>query len=279
MHVCLDDAEPSVDMIIPELDVQSYIITSVVAFQICIACLWLSVRGSKRADFISGYVTTPFLSTVRLSPKTRRWLRFLAFCSVVSAIICILPWFIFSIGFRMIILFLTIPSLIPAILGLMTWFLLRKATAGKLVATKIFFLGLLWGISIFGELWSINRVIGIKLTDCSTINLHGLKIFCFIGGLGVIFLAFMSLFLLNSIRLALRNTTPECSNLLGSGSRRRWMAPRVNQNWVKNVTPRRLDDVTTPQQFEKQEHKQRMLAHQCTLHSPIERSRKNIFFK
>lgn len=271
MHVCLDDAQQSGDITIQQIKVESYIISSIVTFQLCVACLWLSNRGSKRADFISRYVTTPFLSVVRLTAKTRSWLRFLAFSSTFCAILCTIPWFIFSVGPTLAILDLIIPPIIPSILGLITWLLLRKAKAGKLAATKTIFLALLWALSTFAELWSMNRIIGIKLTDCSTINIVGLKTFNMLGGIGEILLAFMSIFLLNNIRLALRNTTPECAKLLGSGgnSRRRWMAPRVNRNWVKTVTPM-LEEGTTPQLFEQQEHKRRMMAKQSISYSPVQ---------
>jgi len=262
MHVCLDDAHQFVDIIVPRINLQSYIISSILIFQLCVAFFWLSVRGSKRADFISRYVTTPFLSVVLLTAKTRSWLRFIVFCSAFCAILCIVPWFIFAVGPIFKRQDLVIPPLIPAALGLLTWLLLRKARAGKLATTKTVILGMLWMVTTFAELWSLNRIIRMKLTSCSTVNIVGLKSFNIIGGVGEILLAFMSIFLLNSIRLALKNTSPECAKLLDSGgtSRRRWNAPRVNQHWVKTVTPRHLENGSTPQRFEQQEHTRRMMA-------------------
>jgi len=272
MHVCLDDAQPLADIAITPIEWESYIISSIVTLQLCLACLWLSIRGSKRPDFISKYVTTPYLSVVRLSPMTRSWLRFHALSSTICCIFCIIPWFIFAVVPSSAILDLLLPPILPALLGLITWLLFRKARAGTLVATKTIFLSCLWAMSTFAELWSMIRIFGIRLTDCSTINITSVKILNIIGGVGDILIAFTSIFLLNNIRLALKNTSPECVKLLDSGgnSRRRWMAPRANQNWVKAVTPRLIDDVNTPQRFEKQEHKRRMRAHQSIPYAPFQ---------
>merc|ERR1719317_614051 len=62
VHEFLDDALPFNEPIITQLKVQPYIITNVVAVQLFIVCVWLSSKGSKQADFISRYITTPFLS-------------------------------------------------------------------------------------------------------------------------------------------------------------------------------------------------------------------------
>jgi len=271
MHVCLDDAQPLADITITPIEWESYIISSIVALQLCLGCLWLSIRGSKRPDFISKYVTTPYLSVVKLSPMTRSWLRFNALSSTICGIFCIIPWFIFAVGPSSAMLDLLLPPILHTLLGLITWLLLRKARAGTLTATKTIFLSFLWATSTFAELWSMIRILGIRLTDCSTINITGLKILNIVGGVGDILIAFMSIFLLNSIRLVLKNTSPECVKLLDTGgnSRRRWMAPRANQKWVKSVTPRSIDDGNTPQRFEQQEHKRRMRALQSMPHAPV----------
>lgn len=259
MHICLDDAVVQEAVTVQPVNLQSIVITSVVNLQLCLICLWLSNRWSKRSDFISKYVTTPYLSTVKMTPTTRSWLRILMAGSVFCALICVLSWVFYALEFIIQLTKLLFPLFIPPTLAVVSWLLLRKARAEKLSTSKSVLLIVLWMFAILGVIWSLHRLFVIEFPDCSQVTLAGLQTVIMVGGVVEIVSAFMWIFLVNSIRLALMNTKPECANLLG-GYNGRWMAPQVNRNWVNNITigSGRYEDYCSPQRFQKQEHTRRM---------------------
>merc|ERR550534_954804 len=145
-------------------------------------------------------------------------------------------WVILALRYLLQLIEAFFPLLVPSLLGIFSWLLLRKARAGPWVDPKTFPLTGLWTITILGIVYSLHRVLHLEFSDCCGINILWLKAGTMIGGIFGIAVGFSWIFLIDSIRLALKNTKPECSNLL-TASHRRWMAPQANRDWVKHVTP------------------------------------------
>jgi len=232
MRMLLDDAVASQRLMMQPINLESFVITSVIVLQLCLLCIWISNKESKRSDFISKYVTTPYLSTVKMTSKTRSWLRFLMSCSFFFATFCIGTWFVYASSFLVQLIELSYSILFPPVLGFITWLLMRKARGGRFVTIKTLVLTGLWVLSVFGVLWSLHHLWRMKFPDCSWVNEHSLKTVSLIGGIGQIMCTFLWIFILNNIRLALKSTKPECTNLLSSN---RWMGPHVQQDWLRNV--------------------------------------------
>jgi hypothetical protein len=192
---------------------ESFIITSIVILQLCLLCIYLSNRDSRRSNFIPKYVTTPYLSTVKMTPRTRSWLRFLMLASFFFTLLSIVSWLICACGFIINLVMLFYPIFFPPVLGFVTWMLMRKAKGGRYIAIKTLLLTGLWVCSVFGDLWSLHCLLQMKFPDCSTVNQQKLKTIMAIGGVGEIMLTFMWIFLLNNIRLALKSTKPESINI------------------------------------------------------------------
>jgi len=235
-HNCLDDAVASTPVIVHPVNIESLAITSIITVQIWVICLWFSNRGSKKSDFISKYVTTPYLKTVKMTPKTRSWLRCWMVGAFFGSAFSTFCWVILALRYLLQLTEEFFPLLVPSLLGIFSWLLLRKARAGPQVNPKTFSLIGLWTVTILGIVYSLHRVLHLEFSDCCGVNLRYLKAGTMIGGIIGIVAGFFWVFLINSIRLALKNTKPECSNLL-TASHRRWMAPQANRDWVKHVTP------------------------------------------
>lgn len=227
-HLSLDDAISLQMVKILPINLESFIITSVVGFQLCLFCIYLSNRNSRRSDFISKYVTTPYLSTVKMTSKTRSYLRFLMSGSFFFALVCVVSWIVCASEFLAQLSELFYPFLLPPVLGFVSWLLMRRARGGRYIPVKTLILTGLWVFSVFGVLWSMHYLLQMEFPDCSDVNHQSLKTVSAIGGVGEIIFTLLWIFFLNNIRLALKTTKPECTNLLGNN---RWMSPHVQQNW------------------------------------------------
>jgi len=231
----LDDAVSSPLIMVQPINKELFLIACIVGVQLCLFCIWLSEKHSKRSDFISKYVTTPYLSTVKMTPRSRSLLRFFMSGSFFFALLSIAACLVCAYRYLIQLSKLLCPLLIPPGLGFLTWMLMRKARGGRFVSIKTLLLTGLWVCSVVSVIYALDCLLRMEFSYCSQINQQSLKIVTAIGGIGEIVFSFMWIFLLNNIRLALKRTKPE--SLLGAN---RWMVPHVQQNWARNVNNRQI---------------------------------------
>merc|ERR1719397_986909 len=144
----LDDAVSSPIIMVQPINKDLFLIACIVGVQLCLFCIWLSDKHSKRSDFISKYVTTPYLSTVKMTLRSRRLLRFFMSGSFFFALLSIAACLVFAYRYLIQLSKFFYPFLIHPGLGFFTWILMRKARGGRFVSIKTLVLIGLWVCSI-----------------------------------------------------------------------------------------------------------------------------------